>query len=99
MAKRESLVLAFYAESEGSTDQQFLPLIIERTAEHILVSKERNDVLVLPVVVIELDEPKPTRRKERIVAAARKAAGYHGLIVHADADGPNRNKALKERFD
>ena len=35
---------------------------------------------------------------ERILAAARASDGYHGLIVHVDADGPTRDRAYLERF-
>src|SRR5262249_20955385 len=34
----------------------------------------------------------------RVLAAARQTSGYHGLIIHLDADYPSPQRALRERF-
>lgn len=38
-------------------------------------------------------------RDESILQAARDACGYHTLIVHADADGPTQDEAIRYRFE
>jgi len=93
-----ALVLAFYAE--GETDERFLPTVIRRTAEDVLVRYGRTSVDVLDPVVIDGRDIKRrfARQDERILQAARAANGYHALLVHADADYPTRVRAFNERF-
>lgn len=95
-----ALVLALYAE--GPSDARFLPPIIRRTAEHLLSTRSRVgsdlvDVLTPLVLGPEIKVRHPSQA-ERILAAARANDGYHGLIVHVDADGPTRERAYLERF-
>jgi hypothetical protein len=92
-----ALVLALYAE--GRTDERFLPVVIRRTVEHILAQHGRIDVDVLePIIVNHNIDRKFSTRAERILEAAHRAHGFHALIVHADADHPTPERALKERF-
>lgn len=91
------LVLGLYVE--GKTDELFLPLIIERTAQQILNTRRRFDVDVLPPIVLnDQIEVKPRSYWERIVEAARFAFGYDALIIHRDADRSTRSKALQQYF-
>lgn len=92
-----ALVLALYAE--GHADEGFLPVIIQRTAEQILAQRGRTVVDVLEPINLNhtIDRQFPTR-VERMLEAARRASGYHALIVHADADYPTPERALLERF-
>jgi hypothetical protein len=93
-----SLVLALYAE--GRTDERFLPIVIQRTAEQILAQRGSQVVDVPAPTVLEGSmDRKPSRRAERILEAARCAHGYHALIVHADADHPTPERALEERIE
>lgn len=81
---------------EGPTDARALPVLVRRTAEHILTQRGRPDVDVLePLVIgqVEADD-----HAGRILEAARSTHGYHVLLVHADADAPTREKAYQERF-
>jgi Domain of unknown function (DUF4276) len=80
---------------EGSTDNRFLPPIIERTARLILDEHEQKQVAVSALQAIEV---KRKKRPESILQAAFKASGYDALIVHADADHPRTDKARTERF-
>lgn len=89
------LALALYAE--GSTDDDFLPLIIQRTAQVVLTHYEQHKMQVLPIETIGLNEKQPTRA-ECILQAAILANRYHALIVHSDADHPSRDRALLERI-
>jgi hypothetical protein len=92
-----ALVLALYAE--GHADEGFLPVVIQRTAEQVLARRGRAIVDVLEPISLNhtIDRLFPTR-VERMLEAARRASGYHALIVHADADYPTRDRALLERF-
>ncbi|OQA43490.1 MAG: hypothetical protein BWY52_01868 [Chloroflexi bacterium ADurb.Bin325] len=91
------LVLALYAE--GHTDESFLPVVIQRTAEEILARHGRTVVDVLEPINLNhgIDRQFETR-EERMIEAARRASGYHALIVHADADYPTQVRALNERY-
>lgn len=89
------LALALYAE--GSTDDRFLTLIIQRTSRKILAEYRKSNMSIVLVEPIKLFEKKPTR-EENILQAARQAFRYQALIVHSDADYPSHNKALKERI-
>lgn len=92
-----SLVLALYAE--GRTDERFLPVMIQRTAEQILAQRGCQVVDVPDPIVVDgsIDRQYPGRA-ERILEAARRARGYHALIVHADADHPTPDRAIEERL-
>ena len=80
---------------EGSTDQHFLPIVIQRTAENVLDKCAKHIVEVLPVEVIEA----PKRKQGRgILEAAIKAAGRHSLIVHTDADNRTYEQAKNQSF-
>ena len=89
------LALALYAE--GPTDDDFLPLIIQRTTQVILARYGQRKIIVPAIEPIKLGEKRPTRA-ECILQAALLAKRYHVLIVHSDADYPNRDKALQERI-
>lgn len=89
------LVLGLYAEER--TNERFLPIIIQRTAEQVLLQHERPDIDVLDVIILTA-ERRNESRDENILQIARDASGYHAIIVHADADNPTRKQALTERF-
>ena len=92
-----ALVLALYAE--GRTDDRFLPIVIQRTAEQILAQRGRQVADVhAPIVVNGGIDRMHRGRAERILEAARRAHGYHALIVHADADHPTPDRAMEERI-
>ncbi len=91
-----TIIFALYAE--GRTDERFLPLIIQRTAIDILIRQGKKIVYVADPVVLIPESPEPSSRAERILRAAQQASGYHALIVHADADHPAADQAMKERI-
>lgn len=91
----KTLVIALYAE--GRTDERFLPILVQRTAESILIKKAESPVDVLEPLIIEPDHDV-SKREDKILSVAKKAAGYHAIIIHADADHPDRNRAFEERF-
>jgi Domain of unknown function (DUF4276) len=90
------VILGFYAE--GSTDYDFLPPVIRRTTEQVLVQHDRNE-MDATVLVIQLTKGQEEERAESIFQAARNAYGYHALVVHADADDPRPDKAKAERIE
>lgn len=79
----KQLVLALYAE--GTTDQLFLPSIIQRTTIQVLRQHEHQQINVLTPRAVHL-EKAPATRDECILQAAREASDSNILIVHADAD-------------
>ncbi len=95
----KTIVLALYAE--GPTDERFLPIIIQRTVEKILSARGRTVVEVLEPMSVKraVDQEKFSNQAERILEAARQVAGYHALIVHADADAPTPDRAFAERIE
>jgi hypothetical protein len=92
-----TLVLALYAE--GRTDERFLPIVIQRTAERILAQSGLQVVDVpAPLVLDGSIYRRYPGRAERILEAARLARGYHALVIHADADYPTPERAMIERI-
>ncbi len=92
-----SLVLALYVE--GRTDERFLPIVVQRTAERILLQRGRGMLDVLPpFVLVKSIDLEFSRYAERVLAAARQTVHYDALIIHADADHPTREPALQQRI-
>jgi len=92
-----TLVMALYVE--GRPDERFLPIVIQRTVERILAQRGRTIVDVLePVVLARSIDRRFQTRVDRILEAARRSAGYHALIIHADADHPTPERAMEERI-
>ena len=90
------LVLGLYAE--GSTDYEFLPSVIQRTADQILFHHKRSEIEA-SVLIIKLTTAQKKDRAESILQAAREACGYDVLIVHSDADHPKPDKARIDRIE
>ncbi len=90
-----TLVTALFAE--GRSDERFLPRIIQRTAADLLSQHSQRVIDVLEPTLLRPDESGS--RSDSILSVARKAAGYHILFVHADADAPTRNRAYAERIE
>jgi hypothetical protein len=92
MATRQ-LIMAFYGE--GPSDERFLPRIISRTAERLLAPQE---IEIAPLLVLHAGRSGSLTQPQRILDVARQAAGFHILFVHADADGADWDRALRERI-
>lgn len=90
-----TLTLALYAE--GPTDERFLSIIIQRTAYQLL--RQHKEVQVDVFLKALSPEPDVKDRGECILSVARKAHGFHALIVHADANAPTADGALQYRFE
>jgi len=93
-----ALLLALYAE--GSSDDRFLPSVLQRTAESLLARRQRYAVEVAEPYIVTLPVARrgSADRAGLIAQAARECANFHALIVHSDADGPTRDRAYSERF-
>ncbi len=89
-----TLVTAIY--TEGPTDERFLPVILQRTLVDLLGEGSEDVVDVLQPILLNPDHK--ASRTEDILAVARKAAGYHLLFIHADADEPTQASALAYRI-
>ncbi len=90
------LILSFYGE--GVTDNRFLPIIIERTAQKIIGIHSRQVVDVLEPIVLKVKEPELSTGAKHILDVAKQAVGCHALIVHADADYATLDRTLNERI-
>lgn len=92
------LFLALFAE--GSTDDRFLPTLIERLAEEIVAGSKEEMVQVHPTLILNnLMEAKLTGGAEQILEAARLASNCHILIVHSDADNLSAEVRKEYNFD
>jgi hypothetical protein len=92
-----STFLVIALSVEGRTDERFLPILVQRTTESILLRFGRKTVDVLEPILIKARHPYRDNT-ERMLIIAKEAAGYHALVIHADADYPTAERALKERF-
>lgn len=88
------LAMALFAE--GSTDHQFIRIVAQRTAEHIL---NQNSPMVVDVLDPQIVERSPGKQAKRILDAAHSAYGFHLLLVHADADARTRDTAWADRIE
>ncbi|MEO0779273.1 MAG: DUF4276 family protein, partial [Bacteroidota bacterium] len=84
-----ALTIAF--TGEGVTDERFLPNIIQRTAEELLMEYGKGIIEVYPVMNLG----REAHPEGDIYGAAVRAEGYHLLVVHRDADHRDEEKALK----
>jgi hypothetical protein len=92
-----TLVVALFVE--GRTDERFLPVLIQREIEAILLLNGLKTTDVLEPILVEPSNAERIPNTERILRLAQDTAGYHMLIVHADADYPSAERALAERFE
>ncbi len=90
------LVLGLYAE--GRTDERFLPIIIRRTAEQILLQHKQIDIDVLDPIIVKKTVGVQGRENE-ILQAAYDAEGYDALVIHSDSDSRTREQTLHQRFE
>jgi hypothetical protein len=90
-----SLSLALYCE--GATDRNFLPTIIQRTAQDILNKRARRYVEVLAVdVVAGINKQK---NGQDILEAATQMYGYHALVIHKDTDSRTYKATREQSFE
>lgn len=92
------LTIAMYLE--GPTDERYLPVVVERTASRVLSEQANQPVDIIPPTVLHPDtKTSQSDRVSSMISVAKQAIGYHLLIVHADADAPTRDDALRERYE
>src|SRR5258705_13192519 len=90
-----TLVIALFVE--GKTDERFLPILIQRVAEYLILNYGLRTVDVLEPILIA--SPKAyASNAERILLLAQETAGYHMLVIQSDADFPSAERAFAERF-
>ena len=92
-----TMTLALYAE--GSTDGDFLPKIIERTAKNILAQHSSQSIQVrLPYS--KWNKPVDiVKRDQCILYIARETSIYDALIIHSDGDHRGYEQTLSELFE
>ena len=91
-----SVTFGLYAE--GRTDERFLPILIRRASENVLIQYDRSNIEAIEPILIKVQYDSYPDRADRIRAAAQEACGYHALIIHADADDLDYQQAYNERF-
>ncbi|MCA9996354.1 MAG: DUF4276 family protein [Anaerolineales bacterium] len=91
------LVIAFYGE--GASDEKFLPPLIQRTVEQIIL-QHKGYAEVLPPAILDGQKIRSQHsdQMQRIIRASQEAHGFHLLVIHADADSANTQKAYDERI-
>lgn len=93
-----TLTLAIYAENEGATERRFLPPLVQRIAEEVLLNNGLGNTDVFPPEFVRLKNSKSSQA-ERILEAAKQVNGLHLLIVHVDADEKTEDEARIERIE
>lgn len=90
----KQLILTLF--SEGSTNERFLPTVIQRTAQRLLPNLD----VQIPIKLSPKNshEERGLKRSKLILQAALDAYGSHALVIHSDADYPTAKRAYNERF-
>jgi len=81
---------------EGPSDERFLPKIIQRTLEAVLLECARGEWEVMePCILKSHAQDFPGK----VVDIAKQSAGFTLVFVHTDADAPNENeKAIPNKI-
>lgn len=90
------LTTALYAE--GTTDDRFLPIIIQRTAKLLLMSNGATDVDVFDPIPIDRNMVKKGNLEENLLGAAKYSNGAHILFIHQDADASTIQACMENRI-
>jgi len=85
--------------AEGNTDDRFLPSIIQRTAQSILISRNATDIDIWAPIPISRNKVDGENLETRILNAARMANGMHILFIHQDADSREIGTCYAERIE
>lgn len=88
-------ILTIAYTGEGSTDERFFANIILRTFEDVLIEANSFIDIYDPVFIRKIGD----NSTDKIFDAAQKAADFHVLCVHADADFETDTRAFVERID
>lgn len=91
------LTTALYAE--GTTDDRFLPIIIQRTAKEILLSNGSTDIDVVDPIPIDRNIVKKGRLEDNLLGAAKYSKGVHILFIHQDADTSTTEACMENRIN
>ncbi|MEM9985109.1 MAG: hypothetical protein AAF804_08435 [Bacteroidota bacterium] len=81
---------------EGPSDERFLPKLIQRVIEKILLECARGEWEVIEPVILKSKKAKFVDQVEEV---ARKAVGLTFLFIHTDADARNEDeKAIPNKI-
>lgn len=89
-----SNILQIGITTEGSTDNRFLPFIVQKTFENLLLSSTGE---------IELYEPIDLGKiygnfSDGLLEMSKKFEYFHVICVHCDADSDSEKKVLKNKI-
>lgn len=91
-----TLVSAFWGE--GISDKRFLPVLIQRTLEEIMLECAEGEWEILEPLPLHPDR-RANGFVEQVLDLSRQAAGFHLLFVHTDADASDENeKAIPHKI-
>lgn len=88
------LTLAFYGE--GQTDRRFLTILITRSVSLLL---DRRDVEIIAPVPLGIAQPQDLDQAHRILNVAQQARNFDLLLIHADTDSRDWERARRERIE
>ncbi len=83
-----TLASAFWGE--GVSDKRFLPVLIQRTLEEIMLECAEGEWDILEPLVMRPGKHR-TDFVGQILDLSQQAAGFHLLFVHTDADAPDED--------
>jgi hypothetical protein len=81
-----TLVSAFWGE--GISDERFLPVLIQRTLEHLMLACAEGEWDVREPLLFHPNKVAVTF-VDQVMDLSRQASGFHILFVHTDADAPD----------
>lgn len=81
---------------EGPSDERFLPKIIQRTLEAVLMECARGEWEVLEPCILK---SRASDFPQQVVDIAKQSQGFTLVFVHTDADAPNETqKAIPNKI-
>ncbi len=83
-----TLVSAFWGE--GISDKRFLPILIQRTLEEIMLDCAEGEWDILEPILMHPSK-QATNFADQVLDLARQTKGFRLLFVHTDADAPNED--------
>ncbi|MBN8685160.1 MAG: DUF4276 family protein [Chitinophagales bacterium] len=92
-----TLVSAFWGE--GISDERFLPVMIQRTLEALMLQCAQGEWEILEPLVIHPDR-NIVGFVNQVQDLAQQAHGFHLLFIHTDADAPEEaHKAIRFKIN
>ncbi len=85
-----TLVSAYWGE--GISDERFLPVLIQRTLEALMMQCAQGEWDVLEPLALHPDR-NAKGFVDQVLDLSRQASGFHLLFIHTDADAPDETQS------